>query len=220
MKLTDNVYFYSEKGMLDSNTYVIKGNPSIIIDPGSLPFLPALLQDLKRDGIQPEDIDIITNTHLHGDHCWANEAFKEAAGAKILCHPRQKRFWNTTVIETSNFLGFAPVEFTEDGYLNDTELDAGDVKFELICAPGHSPDSICFFCRNEGVLICGDVIFNQSSGRVDLPGGNADQLKESIEMLSRLPIEYLLPGHMDILSGAEKVRRNFEVVKEYVLRRL
>jgi len=204
--------------MLDSNTYVIKGNPSIIIDPGSLLCLPALLQDLRKDGIQPEDIGVIANTHLHMDHCWANDAFKEASGAEILCHPQQERYWNTTVIETASFLGFAPAEFTEDGYLSDTELDAGEMKFELICAPGHSPDSICFFSREEGILICGDVIFNQSIGRVDLPGGDADQLKESIEKLSRLPIECLLPGHMQILIGAEEVRRNSEFVKEHLLK--
>lgn len=218
MKLTDSLYFYPEKGMLDSNTYVIRGDPSVVIDPGSRLFLPALLQELKEDGIQPDDIDIIANTHLHGDHCWANEAFREASGAEILCHPLQKKFWNATVIETANFLGFAPAEFTEDGYLNDTELDAGDMKLELICTPGHSPDSICFFCKEQGVLICGDLIFDRSIGRADLPGGDAHQLKESIEKLSQLPIEYLLPGHMEILSGAERIRRNFEFVREYMLR--
>ncbi len=218
MKLTDNLYFYPENGMLDSNTYVIKGSPGIIIDPGSTEFLSGLTRDLQRDGIQPKDIDIIVNTHLHGDHCWANEAFKEISGARILCHPLQKRFWNTTVVETANFFGFPPMEFTEDGYLDDNRLDAGDMAFELISSPGHSPDSICFYCRKEQVLICGDVIFDQNTGRVDFPGSSADELKQSIETLSQLPIEYLLPGHMDILTGAEKVRRNFEFIRENVFK--
>jgi glyoxylase-like metal-dependent hydrolase (beta-lactamase superfamily II) len=216
MKLVDNLYFYPEKGMLDSNTYVIKGNPSVIIDPGSAEFLSALTQDLQRDGIQPTDIDIIVNTHLHGDHCWGNEAFKEISGAKILCHPRQKRFWNTSIVEAANFFGLPPMAFTEDGYLDETKLDAGDIELELIPSPGHSPDSICFYSRKEKALICGDVIFAQNTGRVDLPGGNTDELKQSIERLSQLPIEYLLPGHMDILTSAEEVRRNFEFVKEHV----
>ena len=218
MKLTNNLYFYPEKGMLDSNTYVIKGNPSIIIDPGSPQFLPALTQDLQTDGIQPKDIDIIVNTHLHGDHCWANDAFKEISGAKILCHPLQKKFWNESVIETPKFFGLSPAEFTKDGYLNDTKLDIGDVEIELIPSPGHSLDSICFYCSEERFLICGDVIFDQNTGRVDLPGGNADELKQSIEKLSQLPAEYLLPGHMDILTSAEEVTRNFEFVKEYVFK--
>lgn len=218
MKLIDNLYFYPEKGMLDSNTYVIRGNPSIIIDPGSPQFLPALIQDLQKDGIQPKDINIIANTHLHGDHCWANEAFKKSSGAKIMCHPLQKRFWETTVFETARFFGLPPMEFTEDGLLDESKLDTGDMEFELIPSPGHSPDSICFYCRKEKVLICGDVIFNENTGRVDLPGGNADELKQSIEKLSALPIEYFLPGHMDILTGAEKIKRNFEFVKQYVFK--
>jgi glyoxylase-like metal-dependent hydrolase (beta-lactamase superfamily II) len=218
MKLKDSLYFYPENGMLDSNTYVIRDKLSIIIDVGSPQFLPALASDLQKDGIQPKDMDIITNTHLHGDHCWANEAFKEISGAKILCHPRQKKFWNTSVIETANFFGLPAMEFTEDGYLDDTRLDAGDTQLELIPCPGHSPDSICFYCRKDKVLICGDVIFNRNTGRVDLPGGSADELKQSIERLSQLPVEYLLPGHMDIITGAENVKRNFEFVRENVFR--
>jgi len=216
MKLTNNLYFYPEKGMLDCNTYVIKGDLSIIIDPGLTQFLPALIQDLRNDGIDPKDIDIITNTHLHGDHCWANEAFKEISGAKILSHPLQKRFHDISVIQAAKFFGLQPVEFKEDGYLDNNRLSTGDMEFEFIHSPGHSPDSISFYCKQERVLICGDVIFAQNTGRVDLPGGNADELKQSIEELSQLEIEYLLPGHMDIVTSTENVKSNFEFVKKHV----
>ena len=57
-----------------------------------------------------------------------------------------------------------------------------------------------------------------NTGRVDLPGGNADELRESIEKLSQLEIEYLLPGHMDIVTGAEKVKHNFDFIRENILR--
>ena len=59
MKLTDNLYFYPEKGILDCNTYVIKDELTVVIDPGLTEFLPALIEDLGKDGIDPEDIDII-----------------------------------------------------------------------------------------------------------------------------------------------------------------
>ncbi|MBA7714909.1 Hydroxyacylglutathione hydrolase GloC [subsurface metagenome] len=202
--------------MLDCNTYVIKGDLSIIIDPGLTQFLPALIQDLRNDGIDPKDIDIITNTHLHGDHCWANEAFKEISEAKILSHPLQKRFYDITVIKTAKFFGLQPVGFKEDDYLDNNRLNTGDMEFELIHSPGHSPDSISFYCKQERVLICGDVIFAQNTGRVDLPGGNADELKQSIEELSQLEIEYLLPGHMDIITSTENVKSNFEFIKKHV----
>ena len=216
MKLTDNLYFYPEKGMLDCNTYVIKDDLSIIIDPGSLEFLPQLVGELIKDGIDPKDINIITNTHLHPDHCWANEGFKNISGAKIIIHPLHKKFYDMTVTEASSFLGFQGLEFKADSYLDNNKLNTGHMDFELIHSPGHSPESICFYNRREKILIPGDVIFAQNTGRVDLPGGNAEELKQSIEELSQLEIEYLLPGHMDIVTGAEEVRSNFEFVKKYV----
>ena len=217
MKLTNNLYYYPEKGMLDCNTYVIKGTPTIIIDPGSTQFLTALLQEMRQDGIDAKDIEIITNTHLHCDHCSANEALKQLSGAKILSHPLQKKFYNVTIIETAKFFGLPPIEFEANSYI-DNKLDTGDIQLELILSPGHSPDSICFYSQQNKILICGDVIFNQNTGRVDLPGGNADELKHSIDELSQLGIENLLPGHMDIVTGAEKVKSNFEFIKKSVLR--
>ena len=59
MKLADNLYFYPEKGMLDCNTYVITGDPTIIIDPGAIQPLSELIQDLNKDGIKPENIERI-----------------------------------------------------------------------------------------------------------------------------------------------------------------
>jgi hydroxyacylglutathione hydrolase len=218
MKLTNNLYFYPEKGMLDCNTYVITGDPTIIIDPGSNQFLTTLIQNLHQDGIEAKDIDIITNTHLHGDHCGANEAFKQISGAKILSHRLQKQFYNVTVIETAEFFGFPPMEFAADSYIDNNKLDTRDIEFELIPSPGHSPDSICFYSQKDKILICGDVIFAGNTGRVDLPGGNADELKHSIEELSQLEIDYLLPGHMDIVTNAEKVKANFDFIQRNVFR--
>ncbi len=63
--------------MLDSNKYVIKGSDlTVLIDPGFYQYLPTLIQDLHKDGIEPKDINVITNTHLHVDHYWANEELK------------------------------------------------------------------------------------------------------------------------------------------------
>ncbi|MFC2022615.1 MBL fold metallo-hydrolase [Chloroflexota bacterium] len=216
MKLTDNLYYYPEHGMLDSNTYLIRDNLTVIIDVGSPQYLPALVADLEKDGIPPKEINIIANTHLHGDHCWANDAFKALSGAKILCHPSQKKFWQESVVESANFFGLPAMEFTEDGFLDDTSLDTGGTPVEIIPTPGHSLDSLCFYYPRDKALICGDVIFSQNTGRVDLPGGNAGELKQSIDRLSQMAIEYLLPGHMGIVSGADEVRRNFKFVRDNV----
>jgi hydroxyacylglutathione hydrolase len=217
VKLTKNLYFFSEKGMMDSNTYVIKDRFSLLIDPGLTQFLPALIEDMHRDGIDPKDIKLIANTHLHGDHCWANDAFKKLSGAEILLHPVQKQLGQAAAVQTSQFFGVAAAEFSEDRLMDNDKLNLGETEIELIPSPGHSPDSVCYYIPADKVLICGDVIFNQNTGRVDLPGGSADQLKASIERLSQLDVEYLLPGHMNIVVGRENVKNNFDFIKKYVL---
>ena len=204
--------------MLDCNTYVITGNPGIIIDPGASYCLPALINDIQKDGIDPKNIGIITNTHLHGDHCGANEAFKQLSGAKIAIHPVQKKFYDVVIFESARVFGLPPAEFKEDSCLDGDSLSAGNTELELIHTPGHSPDCICFYARQEKVLICGDVIFARNTGRVDLPGGDADELEKSINELSKLEVDYLLPGHMDMVTGAEQVRNNFEFIRENVLK--
>ncbi|HJX13515.1 MAG TPA: MBL fold metallo-hydrolase [Dehalococcoidales bacterium] len=217
MKLTNNLFFYPEQGMFDCNTYVFTGSPGIIIDPGNTSFLSGLVGNLKKDGIDPKDIGIIVNTHLHGDHCAANEAFKELSGASIAIHPVQKKNYQLVVVDGARIFGMPPMEFKEDYSLDGNRLSSGETELEMIPAPGHTPDSICFYNRRDRTLVCGDVIFAMNTGRVDLPGGNGEALKKSIEALSELDIEYLLPGHMDIVPGAEKVAQNFDFIRSRVL---
>jgi hydroxyacylglutathione hydrolase len=216
MKLLKNLYFYTEKGMMDCNTYVIRDRLSLLIDPGLNQFLPELLRDLQSDGIDPKTINIIMNTHLHGDHCWSNEDFKKASGAEILLHKVQKQLGDAAATQASKFFGVPEAKFSEDRVVDEDRFSLGETEIEIIPSPGHSPESICFYLPKEKALICGDVIFNQNTGRVDLPGGSAEQLKKSIERLAKLDVEYLLPGHMNIVTGADNVKRNFEFVRQYV----
>ncbi|OGO00951.1 MAG: hypothetical protein A2Y58_02280 [Chloroflexi bacterium RBG_13_51_52] len=216
MKLINNLYFYPEQGMLDCNTYVIKGSPGIIIDPGNADYLTARVDAMHQDGIEPADIGTIINTHLHIDHCSANEAFKKLSGAKVALYPIQKKNYKLVVVDGARLFGMEPGEFTVDSLLEEDRLKSGDIEIEIIQAPGHSPDCICFYLRKEKALFCGDVLFEMNTGRVDLPGGNADYLKKSINALSKLDIEYLLPGHMGVVTGAEKIKHNFDFIKANV----
>ena len=215
MKLTENVFSYPETGMMDCNTYVIKDDITVLIDPGLDRYLPGLIQTMAEDGINAGDIDFIVNTHLHLDHYWACDELKQISGAKILMHPLQKESYEITVEGVSRVFGMDPIHIKEDEMLDET-LKTGKLEFEMINAPGHSPDSMCFYCKDQGVIICGDVVFAGNTGRVDFPGGSGAQLKESIEGLSKLDIEYLLPGHMGIVSGADRVISNFEFVRKNV----
>jgi len=212
MKVTDNVFYFPESGMMDCNTYVIRDETTVLVDPGLGHYLPELIRAMEHDGLDPNDIDMIINTHLHLDHYWASGELKRASGAKILMHPLQKKFYDLTVVGVSRVFGMEPVHIEEDELMGDS-LDTGKLQFDVISAPGHSPDSLCFYCKEHRVMICGDVVFAGNTGRVDFPGGGGELLKESIEGISKLDIEHLLPGHMGIVSGADRVRRNFEFVR-------
>lgn len=216
MKVAENLYFYPEQGMMDSNTYVIPGNPGVIIDPGNARFLPALLHAMKQDGIEPEAIGTVLNTHLHGDHCGANEAFKEFSRARIALHPMQEKNYNTVVVEAARFFGAEPDEFAWDDVIEGDTFTVGDLVLDMLPSPGHSPDSVCWFLREDKLLVCGDVIFQQNTGRTDLPGGSGEQLKTSIERLSQLVIEGLFPGHMGPVVGQENVVKNFQFIRSNV----
>ena len=217
MKLNDHIYFYPEHGVLDCNTYVIKDKLSLIVDVGLEKNLPLLITAMEKDGVDPQGIDIIANTHLHIDHTWANDDFKEKANAEIKITHGQKENYNISIRQTSSFFGLEPVEFKEDGLL-DSLIDLGTIKVKVISTPGHSPDSVCFYVDENKALICGDLVFDRNTGRSDLPGGNGEQLKKSIEKIAELDIEFLLPGHMGILSGKKKVQDNFEFLRTNVFR--
>jgi|WetSurMetagenome_2_1015567.scaffolds.fasta_scaffold57437_2 hydroxyacylglutathione hydrolase len=217
MKLSDSLYLYPEFGMLDSNTIVIKDHINILIDVGSRSLFQNVVREMKKDGIHPEDIHVICNTHLHLDHYAACADFKKISGARILAHPLQKKYYNESVIQTARAFNMQPVEFKEDAIIDDKEFAKGELQLEIIAAPGHSLDSICFYSKPAKFMVCGDVIFARNIGRVDLPGGNAEQLKISINTLSKLDVEMLCPGHMDFVAGAEGVKDNFSFIKESVL---
>ena len=100
--------------------------------------------------------------------------------------------------------------------LEEGHLTLGDEAFEVVHIPGHSPGSIGLYWPARKALFCGDVIFDQSVGRTDFPGGNGAQLKASIRNLAKLDIEYLFPGHMGMVDSSENVKRNFKIVIQQI----
>jgi len=212
MKLTDKIYWYPECGMLDCNTYLFLDETTVLIDPGSSSYLNHLVTSLEEDGIKIDDIDLIAFTHLHIDHCSGSHDLKELSGAKIAFHTLQAE--NSNIIgEVSRFFGLSSPQFTDDLLLSDS-LNIGSREIKMIVTPGHSPESICFYDTTDKALVCGDVIFDKSVGRTDLPRGSGQELKNSITYLSELDLEYLLPGHMGIAKGKSAVANNFAFVKE------
>jgi len=210
LKIVKNIYWYPEVGF-DCNTYLIADEILTVIDPGT--NIKKLLKNIGKDGFDVKDIDLIINTHSHPDHCGANQDLKNLSNAKIAMHPEEVKHLEVSR-EMAQYFSLNMPNFKVDFYIED-ELSIGKTNFKVIHTPGHSPGSICLYCGELEVLICGDLLFEGSVGRTDFPGGSSIQLKNSIENVSRLDVEYLLPGHMNILVGKEKVRKNFEFIKKY-----
>ena len=114
-------------------------------------------------------------------------------------------------------LGASMPQFKIDFYLQEGTLMLGKKNFHILHTPGHSPGSISIYWPEKKALFPGDVIFYQGMGRTDFPQGSVMILKQSIERLSQLEIEYLLPGHGEIIKGKESVKNNFALVKKNFL---
>jgi glyoxylase-like metal-dependent hydrolase (beta-lactamase superfamily II) len=218
MKVEDGVYWYRENGMLDANTYVIEDEITVVIDPGLENYLGQLLKEMRQDGIDAKDIDLIILTHLHIDHFGATAALKEASGAKVALHPLHQKYFDLAVNGVSRFFGFAGgginvKKFDADFLLGD-KLSIGNTELQMIHTPGHSPESFCFYAASRKILLSGDLVFDKSVGRTDIPGGSGEELKASINRVSTLDTELLLPGHMGIVRGRKNIQQNYEFIRQ------
>ncbi|HQF07583.1 MAG TPA: MBL fold metallo-hydrolase [Spirochaetota bacterium] len=216
MKVCDGVYSYVWKGYFVNNANMFYfGEPlNILFDPGLKNYLDMRFEEMKKDGLNPKDIKYCINTHCHPDHF---EGSLDLASKKIPIgmHEEEIAFYNQLGPQFFQMFGmtFPKLEFNlvmKEGVWNVAGTD-----LEIYHTPGHSPGSLCMYWKEKKTLVCGDVVFEQSVGRVDFPGGDGNKLIESIKRISKLDIEYLLPGHMNIITGAKAVKKNFEMIENY-----
>ena len=194
---------------VQENTYILyndKGH-ALIIDPGC--YFSAEQETLKsfltQKSLQPVQL---LNTHCHLDHVFGNKWVFKEYGLELFLHPNEEIVLSVAPdsgirfgLPFENYAG--PLHFLQEDDL--VHLD--DDILKVIAAPGHSPGSICFYCEAQHFVIGGDVLFRESIGRTDLPGGDhATLLKNIREKLFVLPDETTVyPGHgMPTKIGYEK----------------
>ena len=212
MKISEDLhaFVWQDPASNNSNTYFINGSKKILIDPGHYHLFGNVKDHLSKLSITPQDIDLVILTHGHPDHVEAVRAFSDSR-ALIALHEAELDFVKRLAPHYGAAMGVT--DFEPQILLREGNFRAGNMAFQIIHAPGHSPGSICIYWPQEKTLITGDVIFYQGIGRTDLPGGNGQTLKESIKTLSGLDVEHLLPGHGEVVSGAALVKRNFSEVE-------
>jgi len=215
MKLTEGLFSYLWKNPYENNcnSYLVQGDRTILIDPGHSHFTDQLFKEMGADGFLPDHVDLILTTHCHPDHMEGLEAFLDAR-AKMTMGQEEERYLRRNGKVLFELMGRPLPRYRIDFFLKEGELQVGREVFEIYQTPGHSPGSLSIYWEACKALFTGDVIFYGGIGRTDFAEGNSKLLLQSIERLSQLDIELLLPGHGEIVMGRERVLQNFESIRQ------
>ncbi len=198
-------------GMVQENCYLIRRDGSdraLIVDPGD--EAPKLLAAIEELGVRLEGILL---THTHFDHVGAVAPVARETGAEVWV-PEIERGVLADIMSYVPWPGFGPFESWEAEHTlaGGERLEMAGFEIDVIFTPGHSPGHVTFSIPDEHAAFSGDVLFQGSVGRVDLPGGDWPTLLDSIRgLVDALPEDTTVyPGHMGVTSlGAERASNPF-----------
>jgi hydroxyacylglutathione hydrolase len=191
-------------GPVQENCYIVRANEhathAVIVDPGDEP--QRLLAAIEALGVK---IDAILLTHCHFDHIGAVAPVARATGAPVYCPQIERPILSDVMSWVPP--GFGPFESYEAEHTlaGGEQLNLAGLDIAVIFTPGHSPGHLTY--AMPGALLSGDVLFQGSVGRVDLPGGDWPTLERSIEtLLGSYPEDtFVYPGHMGVTTlGRER----------------
>lgn len=189
-------------GPVQENCFILRSKGSgsaLIVDPGD--EADKLLRAVDELGI--ERVEAILVTHTHFDHVGAVAPVAEATGAPVYC-PELEREVLANIMDYVPWPGFGPFESYEADHTvaGGETLELAGFTIEVVFTPGHSPGHVTYAIRDERALFSGDVLFEGSVGRVDLPGGDWPTLLASIQSLvdEFAPETTVYPGHMGITT--------------------
>jgi glyoxylase-like metal-dependent hydrolase (beta-lactamase superfamily II) len=198
-------------GPVAENTFLFRregSDQALIVDPGE--EAPKLLAAIDELGVELAGILL---THTHFDHVGAVGPIARATGAEVWVPEIEK----AVLADINSYVpwpGFGPFEDwdAEHTVAGGERLQLAGFDIDIVFTPGHSPGHVTFSIPDESALFSGDVLFQGSVGRTDLPGGDWPTLLESIRTLVEgLPPETVVhPGHMGITTlGAERATNPF-----------
>lgn len=198
-------------GPIAENCFLLRREGSgrgLIVDPGEEP--DRILAAVEQMGAK---IEAILLTHCHFDHIGAVSPVATVTGAPVYC-PELEAPILADIMSYVPIAGIGPYE----GYQADETVKGGEtlelagLTIDVIATPGHSPGHVTYSVRGEEAMFSGDVLFQGSVGRVDLPGGDGPTLLRSIRTLveGHPPETGVYPGHMGVTTlGAERAGNPF-----------
>ena len=198
-------------GQIAENCFLFRRDGSdraLIVDPGD--EAPRILQAAEELGVTIEGILL---THTHFDHIGAVAPVAKATGAPVWCPEIE----TPVLADINSFVpwpGFGPYESYEADHTvtGGEKLELAGLEIDVIFTPGHSPGHVTYSIPDEAAIFSGDVLFQGSVGRTDLPGGDWATLLDSIRKLveGHPPETTVYPGHMGITTlGAERATNPF-----------
>lgn len=201
---------YLTVGPVAENTFLAvneeAGNQAVLIDPGDEP-------DSIKQAIEGSNAEVkaILLTHTHFDHVGAVKAMAEHTGAEVWV-PKLEKHILADINTYLRFPGVGPFE----SYDAEHEVEGGEklqlagFDIDVYFTPGHSPGHVSYSIPEHSALFSGDVLFQGSIGRTDLPGGDTQTLLDSIAMLvEKLPPETaVFPGHMGVTTLETEAKTN------------
>jgi hydroxyacylglutathione hydrolase len=194
------------------NTYVLYDNSGecIVIDPGCYEKSEKneLISFIESKQLKVKEL---LNTHCHIDHVLGNNFIKEYFKVLLKIHKREDPILRAVKVYAPNY-GFINYEdSTPDAFIGEGEvIEFGNSRLEIVDVPGHAPGHIAFYNKEEKICIGGDVLFKGSIGRTDLPGGNYDQLIQSIrtKIFTLGDDMTVYPGHGPATTVREEKKHN------------
>jgi len=208
-EILPNLYaFYSPNE--GSNCYLLVGKKTLLIDTSLAKNTSNILDSLSSLGFTPGAIDMVCHTHGHADHFEADSAFKST---KLRMHSYDAQYVNmkAPLFTQSILLNSDTYPKIRTHYYENEIIDAHPFKLQVIFTPGHTKGSVCFYDKKYKLLFSGDTLFNRGCGRFDLVSGNRKELLSSLEKLSFLDYDVLLPGHGNALKS--KQQENIEYAR-------
>jgi hydroxyacylglutathione hydrolase len=191
-------------GPVQENCYIVRqpnASSAVVVDPGD--EADRILEALRA--LEVDTVEAILWTHCHFDHIGAVAPVARATGAPVYC-PKLETAVLADIMAYVPYPGFGPFEsYDADHTIEGGEtLDLAGLQFEVDFVPGHSPGHVSYALPEHQALFSGDVLFQGSVGRVDLPGGDWPTLLASIERLlgKYSPETTVHPGHMGLTTLA------------------